>query len=167
MNAPAARPWYREPMLWLTIAIPLLTIPAGLATWYIAAHGGGSDAVGDEVRRIGQMQTADVRPDSAAARLGLSAQAEVQAGRMRVQIVLSDSGDVGALTLELRHAADAALDQVVSLEALGEGRFAAPVDALGSGAWNARLVSSDGWRLSGRLQTGAAAFALVPAVGAG
>jgi hypothetical protein len=167
MNAHVARPWYREPMLWLTIAIPLLTIPAGLATWYLAARGGSSDAVGDEVRRMGQMQIADVRPDSEAARLGLSARAQIQADRTRVEVLLSDAADAGALTLELRHSGEATRDQVVRLESLGGGRFAAQVDALGSGAWNARLVSSAGWRLSGRLEAGDAAFALGPAVGAG
>jgi hypothetical protein len=30
------RPWYREPMVWLMIAIPGLTVPAGLITLMLA-----------------------------------------------------------------------------------------------------------------------------------
>jgi hypothetical protein len=154
-------------MLWLVIALPALTVPAGLATWYLAARGNGSEAVGDEVQRIGQMQLADVRPDAQAARLAVHALATVQADRTRVEITLSgDAGD-GALTLELRHPADAARDQSVVLEALGDGHYVAHLQPLGPNAWNARLTSASGWRLGGRLEAGQSRFELVPAVGAG
>lgn len=35
---PPARPWYREAMLWMIIAIPALTFFAGLYTVWTAQH---------------------------------------------------------------------------------------------------------------------------------
>jgi len=35
----AQRPWYREPMLWLVIGIPLATVVAGITTVVIAYSG--------------------------------------------------------------------------------------------------------------------------------
>jgi hypothetical protein len=45
-NTPATtRPWHREPMVWLTISIPALTVVAGFVTLWIAmAH--NDDSVG-------------------------------------------------------------------------------------------------------------------------
>jgi hypothetical protein len=164
MHAVKERPWYREPMVWLVFTLPLLTIPAGLATWWIAAHGSGSNAsADDQARRIGQMQFADLGPDLEAARRGLAARATVQADRSRIELAIDgDAG--GTLALELQHPADPARDQRVVLETLGGGRWVAQVAPLGTEAWNLRLVSSAGWRLSGRLERGAADFALQPAV---
>jgi hypothetical protein len=163
-DAATPKPWYREPMVWLVFTLPLLTIPAGLATWWIAAQGSGSNASADEQsRRIGQMQFADLEPDLEAARHGLSAKASLQADRSRIELAI-DGDASGTLALELQHPADAARDQRVVLEALGDGRWVAQVAPLGTEAWNLRLVSSAGWRLSGRLERGAAEFVLQPAV---
>lgn len=35
----AARPWYREGMVWLVICIPLLALCAGVWTVWAATHG--------------------------------------------------------------------------------------------------------------------------------
>lgn len=167
MHARLQRPWYREPMLWLVIAIPLATIPAGLATLWLAARDPGAVASADEgARRMGQMQLADVSADLAAARRGLHGSAQVQADRTRLELRLAGPVD-GALSLHLRHAADPARDQRVPLEPLGDGRWVARVGALGRDAWNVRVESSAGWRLAGRIEHDAAAFDLVPAVAPG
>jgi hypothetical protein len=160
----ASKPWYREPMVWLVFTLPLLTIPAGLATWWIAAHGSGSNASADEQsRRVGQMQFADLEPDLEAARRGLSARATLQADRTRIELAIGGDAS-GTLALELQHPADASRDLRVTLEAIGDGRWVAHVAPLGTEAWNLRLQSSAGWRLSGRLERGADHFTLQPAV---
>ncbi len=167
MDIPMPRSWYREPMVWLVIAIPLATIPAGLTTLWLAARDPASVASADDAaRRVGQMQFADVAADLEAARRGLRGHAQVQADRRRVEVrVATVDGD--ALTLHLRHASDPLRDQRVPLEALGDGRWVARVAPLGHDAWNARGESSAGWRLAGRIEDDAPAFDLVPAVGPG
>lgn len=164
LQAAAPRPWYREPMLWLVIAIPLATIPAGLATLWLAARDPASTASADEsARRMGQMQFAEVAADVEAARLHLRGSAAVQADRTRLEVRLA--GPVqGRLELHLRHSGDPARDQRVPLESLGDGRWVARVAALGHDAWNARVESSAGWRLAGRIEHDATAFELVPAI---
>jgi hypothetical protein len=164
MHAATERPWYREPMVWLVFTLPLLTIPAGLATWWIAAHGsGGNDSADAQSRRIGQMQFADLEPDLEAARRRLSAQASLQADRSRIELAI-DGDASGTLSLELQHPADATRDQRLALESIGNGRWVAHLAPLAPDAWNLRLVSSAGWRLSGRLERGAADFVLQPAM---
>jgi hypothetical protein len=166
--AAASKPWYREPMVWLAMVIPLATIPAGLATWWIAAQGPSATATADDsVRRVGQVQVVDLEPDLAAARLGLRAGGTLLADRTRIEVLLAVDVPGSALTLELRHPADAGLDQTVALESLGNRRFVAHVRPLAGNAWNLRLVSDGGWRLNGRLAADASAFELVPAVEAG
>lgn len=168
MHAERRLPWYREPMVWLAMAIPLATIPAGLATWWIAAQGPSATATADDaVRRVGQVQVVDLGPDLAAARLGLRAGGSLLADRTRIELQLAGEAPVSTLTLELRHPADSAQDQAVVLEALGNRRYVAHVQSLAGHAWNLRLVSDGGWRLTGRLAADAASFDLVPAVEAG
>jgi hypothetical protein len=167
MDISLQRPWYREPMLWLVIAIPLLTIPAGLATLWIAASDPSATASADEAaRRMGQMQLADVSADVAAARLGIRGGASVMADRTRIEVRLAGPVD-GALVLRLRHFRDPSRDQRVPLEALGGDRWVAHVTTLGDASWNATLESDAGWRLAGRIEHGAPAFDLVPALDAG
>jgi hypothetical protein len=168
MHAERQIPWYREPMVWLAMLIPLATVPAGLATWWIAAQGPSATATADEaVRRVGQVQVIDLEPDLAAARLGLRAGGSLLADRTRIELRLMGEAPASRLTLELRHPADAGLDQVVVLESLGDRRFVAHVQPLAGHAWNLRLLSEGGWRLNGRLAADASSFDLVPAVEAG
>lgn len=158
------RPWHREPMLWLVIAIPLATIPAGLATLWLAARDPASTATADEdARRVGQMQFADLAADVEAARLHLHGSAQVQADGTRIEVRLAGPAE-GSLVLRLRHASDPMRDQRVPLEALGDGRWVARVEALGHDAWNARVEASAGWRLAGRIERDTTVFELVPAI---
>jgi uncharacterized protein len=167
MDLSLPRPWYREPMLWLVIAIPLLTVPAGLATVWIAASDPAATASADEsARRMGQMQFTDLSADLAAAQRGIRGGASVQAERTRIEVRLSGPAE-GALSLRLRHFRDPARDQRVALESLGDGRWVAHVAPLGDESWNASLESDAGWRLAGRIEHGVSAFDLVPAVDAG
>ena len=47
-NTSMARPWYHEPMVWLTIAIPAATVVAGFVTlWLAMAH--PDEAIGPTV----------------------------------------------------------------------------------------------------------------------
>ncbi|TAK53620.1 MAG: hypothetical protein EPO25_09960 [Gammaproteobacteria bacterium] len=39
-TAPPSRPWYREPMVWLVIAIPFAAVIGGLVTLGLAIRGG-------------------------------------------------------------------------------------------------------------------------------
>ncbi len=50
------RPWYREPMVWLVIALPMSAVLAGLITFWIAWQGA------DSVHNAGASPTAHQEP---------------------------------------------------------------------------------------------------------
>ena len=66
-----ARSHWRNPVMWLVVGLPLLSIVAGVGLVVTAVRTGGADPVNDPVRRVAQIQTTDLGPDAAAKRLGL------------------------------------------------------------------------------------------------
>ena len=76
------RPARREPMLWLVFGLPARVVVASLVTVWISARGGAYDRVADDVRRTAQIQTTELAPDEAAAKLGLSAVLSIQDGTL-------------------------------------------------------------------------------------
>jgi len=159
----SARSWRREPMLWLVIAIPLLTVVAGVATAVIAAQG-PPDRMDPGVRRVAQVQTSDLAPDLAAAARGISAELEVERrdGTLTLRVVGAGGND---LQLWLRHPGDARRDLSAPLLPLEGNRYRGSSGALGDGPWNLSLSGGQGaWRLSGRLPAGASRATLQPAV---
>lgn len=160
----SARGGRREPMLWLVVAIPLLTVVAGVATVVIAAQG-PPDRMDADVRRVAQMQTSDLAPDLAAAARGIAAELEVERRDGSLALRLTGVGDAAGLQLWLRHPGDARRDLRADLQPLGDDRYRAQPGALGDGPWNLSLTGEDGaWRLSGRLAGGADHATLQPAV---
>ena len=56
----------RNPVLWLVLGIPALTIVAGVWTLMVAAGNSAVDADPDPVRRTAQVQVASVEADAEA-----------------------------------------------------------------------------------------------------
>jgi hypothetical protein len=167
MHAVAPSPWYREPLVWMVFAIPLLTIPAGIATWIIAARS-PADVVGDPVRRVGQMQTIDLAPDLEAARLGLAAELTLDRQAGAIRVALAGPAERGAPRLRLEHPIDASRDRLVALGSSGEGRYSAALGDAGAETWLLTLEAADGrWRLGGRIAAGDSVARLTPALPAG
>ena len=63
---PERSPW-REPMVWMLVALPLGSVVA--SAWLIAAalRSGGDDAIADPVQGTAQIQVSDLDPDLRAA----------------------------------------------------------------------------------------------------
>lgn len=161
----ATRAWWR-PELWLVLGIPLLTIAGGLWTLYVASGGDLSDeGAHADVRRTAQVQTADLTPDLAAARAGLSAQLQVDRARGEVRVQLPREADArDAPELQFLHSLQSGRDLRARLQPRDGAWFAKLAPDAGS-RW--RVVLADGdrrWRLVGTLPRGGAALALQPAV---
>jgi uncharacterized protein len=161
----SARPWYREPMLALVIGLPATAVIAGIATLVLAIR--SADDAGDlRVHRVAQVQTTDIAPDRAAAQLGLSAVATIDAGGVvRLAFAYTATGDT-TLTLRLRHGTDPRRDRDVTLSRVEDSAWAGLLSGpLTAGAYNAELEPGDGaWRLVGRLEDGAVRVPLAAAV---
>lgn len=163
-----ARSLAREPVAWLMLGLPLLTLVAIVATIRVASHD-AVDASHATTRRIAQVQIEDLSFDTEAARRGLLATLEADATDGSLVVTLPADVDAygvsDELVLTLVHPIDAARDQHVSL--LRDKRrwtgMAAP--ARSAQAWGVELADAgQHWRLKGRLARNASRAVLAPAV---
>ena len=83
------RPFWREPMMWLVIGLPLLSVVAGVLLLTLAVRD-SSDSVGDLVQRTAQIQVSDLSPDARARDLRLSAIVRIDEGYVEVLPVTGD-----------------------------------------------------------------------------
>lgn len=162
----AGLPWYRAPTLWLALALPLVTVVAGVVTYRIAAEG-ASDAEPDDVRRVAQMQTADLGRDQKALQLGLNARATIDRDSGTVRVQLQGAAGEAALMMHFTHQTQAQFDQSVALERGADGTWTGVLQSPLMGACNVALAPLNGaWRVVGRLGAGAVELRLAPALGA-
>ena len=169
MNANASAestrsPW-RQPMVWLLVAIPLLAVAATVALVVVAGGPGATDDIAEPVKRTAQVQVADLGPDAHARTLGLSALVRSDKGVVEVLPVAGDFDRHAPLTLALRHPTLAAKDRLLVLSPSATGwRARAQVD-LGHD-WNVQVAGANRgtWRLQGRWPATQAAVYVAPAV---
>jgi uncharacterized protein len=170
---------WRNPMLWLIVALPTAVIVAGFATLAIAITSGGNDAISDNVRRTAQIQTTELGPDERAAALKLSAVLSVHTtdGTQALEVlpatgVLFDSASIEGralraqpLRLLLQHPTRAAEDRELRLLPTANGwRVAFTLD--GSHDWRLQVLPEGGaWRLHARLPAGQRGVLLAPSLG--
>ena len=164
MNERSRSPW-RVPVFWLVVGLPLLSIVAGVGLVIIAVRSGGADVVSDPVQRVSQIQTTDLGPDEAAAKLGLSAVLRVEDGVVEVLPATGKFGGGTALQLVLEHPTRQSDDLRLELLPQGPGwRVQQAVD--GEHDWVVQLRDGEGrWRLHGRLPKQQHAARLSPSLG--
>lgn len=157
-------PW-RQPMVWLLIAIPLLAVVSTTGLIVVAGGPGATDDIAEPVKRTAQVQVADLGADARAQRMGLSAIVRLAKGTLEVLPVTGAFDRRAALTLALRHPTLAAKDRVIVLAPSDTGwRADAAVD-LGHD-WNVQLAPRDArWRLQGRWPARQQAMYVSPTVG--
>ncbi|MDI1252129.1 FixH family protein [Thermomonas sp.] len=164
------RAW-KEPMVWLVVALPALAVVASIALLVAAARSSGNnDMVADKVQHTGQIQEADIGPDARAMELKLGAVLQSEDGMLRVFPAGGEFLRSQPLHLQLLH--PNRQDDDVSLTLLpDELGWHVKYTADSGHDWNARL--SDGnagaggnWRLRGRLPRGQRATHLGPALDA-
>ncbi|GAB3512612.1 FixH family protein [Pseudoxanthomonas daejeonensis] len=156
---------WRNPVMWLVVGLPLLSIVAGVGLLVIATRTGGADAVNDPVRRVAQIQTTDLGPDAEAGKRGLSAVLRVEDGIVEVLPATGDFVRGQPLRLVLEHPARKAEDLHLELVPEGPGwRLQQAVDPQHD--WVVQLQAADGsWRLHGRLPKQQHAARLAPSLG--
>ena len=161
-NSPSPRPWYREPLVWLVLAIPAAAVLAGVAM-LVLANATWDGLVDDDYYQRGLQINRSLARDAEAARLGLEAAVVFPAAGV-VEARLSVAGDAAAalsgdrLNLRFARAARAGSDVRTFLTRDAGGVWRGALPALASGKWYVEL-GNDNWRL--------AAPARLPAVSAG
>ena len=144
--------WYREPWVWLMIALPMTAVIASMFTIYLAVSTADGLVVDDYYKR-GKAINMDLARDAAAARYQLKASIDLDLRDNRVQIVLQSPAMTlpATLNFSLLHPTQAGYDQVLVLQHSGDGVYTGAIDEVGRGNWYLQLEADD-WRLSGNMR---------------
>ena len=144
------RHWYREPLMWLVVGVPALTVVAGIVTLVLATLG-GDVVVRDDFRREGLAIYADPQRDAAAAEAGARASLSFDTGARQLRATVSlERGELpDRLLVVLSHAARSELDRMVSLRRVDDA-YTGTLEPLPGGRWYVELTPPNrGWRLRG------------------
>lgn len=152
MSLFAQRPstWWREPMVWLIIALPLAAVVGSLITWWIAAR--GADAlVAEDYYKQGLAIHQTLEREARAAALGLAAELRVQDGVLRLLLEGRLERYPDKLQLTLVHPTRQELDLALDLPAFARGEYRAVLPPMPAGQRRLILQSAEqNWRLTGR-----------------
>lgn len=152
MNAIAQRKshWWREPMVWLIIALPLTAVVASLITWWIAARG-ADPLVAEDYYKQGMAIHQTLERESRAAALGMSAELQARGGELRVHLDGRLDAYPDQLQLTLVHPSRQELDLTLVLPATALGEYRAALPPMPAGQRRLILESTrQDWRLTGR-----------------
>ncbi len=156
--------FWREPMLWLVIGLPLASVVAGVGLVIVASRSGSSDSLAEDVQRVAQIQTTDMGPDHEAGTRKLSAIVRIEEGVLEVIPVTGEFDRKAPLRLTLLHPAQAQGDRVLELLPSARG-WQLQVVLDDAHDWKLQLQPADArWRLKGRLPRQQHAARLAPSV---
>jgi len=152
MNTPTTnQPWYRQPLVWMLIVIPLSAVLGGISMIYLAVTT-DDGLVNDDYYRLGKEINLSLERDLEAKRLGLQAQFTIDTDKGIVLLTLNNNIQAGTLKLSLLHATRANHDQHIDLTLTPDGQHHGLVKKLIPGKWYVQLHTQE-WRLSGELQS--------------
>ena len=157
------QPWYRQPLVWMLIAIPLSAVLAGIVTIYLAVTTDDGLVV-DDYYKQGLAINRQIERDQAATHLQLAADIEIDTATGFIKVMF-DKGllETYPLTLDLglRHATQQQQDNVITLQHGMDDQYVGAVSqdaykGIRNGVWHVELShSKDGeigaWRLSRRV----------------
>ena len=166
MAANSTRPssWYREPLVWMVLAIPAAAVVAG-AVMLVLANTTWDGLVADDYYQRGLQINRSLARDAEASRLGLEADVSFPApGVVEVRLSSVDGVAPAAassrLDLRFARAGRAGADVEVSMHRDTGGTWRGALPALPAGKWYAEL-GNDRWRLAGPAWMPASAGTLV------
>ena len=149
-NSPRPPPWYREPLVWMVLAIPATAVLGGVVM-LVLANLTWDGLVADDYYRQGMQINRSLARDAEAARLGLAATLTFPAPGV-VEVRLADSHGTAAaggerLTLRFAHATRSGADVRVRLTRSADGGWRGTLPPLPPGKWYAELGNGQ-WRLT-------------------
>jgi len=150
--SPPGEAWYRQPLVWMLIAIPVSAVLMGVVIIVLAIRTDDGLVVDDYYRRGKEINRVIVR-DEAAARYGVAASINLDTGKQTV-IVKFSKGRLpelpSRLDLSFYHATRSGVDRKVQIVPTREGYYYGLLPDLPPGRWHAQLEGGD-WRLTGSL----------------
>lgn len=142
-------PWYRQGWPWFLIALPALTVIAGVVTAWLAVTTNDGLVVDDYYKQGLAIQQTMARSQRAA-ELGLEAQLRLGAEAFELQLTSRAAEAVpDRLRITFSHPTRPGMDQALTLEG-HQGRYSAPLRGLTSGRWDIQIEDeARTWRLNG------------------
>ena len=154
MNTTDKLPWFKQPLVWMVIAIPAVSVVVGLALLVFSLRI-DLGLVSDDYYQRGKAINADLSKDKRARALGYRGAISYDKTQPAVAVVITSATAAklpAVVTLDIMHATRGGLDIQRRLRADSPGFFQAALAApLPHGAWEIRLRAED-WRIHGRLQ---------------
>ena len=144
--------WYREPMVWMVIMIPLSAVIMGaiMLTLAVSTYDG---LVSDDYYKKGLQINRSMERDALAASHDLTGEVVLGAPGEMVEVSLAGNARFQApeiVHLRLFHTTRPGLDRHLVMRRVASGHYIASLSRLEPGAWYAQL-DADGWRLKARL----------------
>ena len=150
-NSTNQRPWYREPMVWMVIMIPLTSVLVGMGMLTMAIRSYDGLVVDDYYKRgkeinrvLKRTHTSEEYNISAILNLSIKNQAVVTLSH-NSEFIAPDK-----IRFNLFHRTRAGFDQTVSLQRYADGLYRGDFDTPESGIWLAQ-VETEQWRIGGQL----------------
>ena len=153
MTSPAPTRWYREPLVWMLIAIPGSAVVVGMFMLVVSIQGFDGMVIDDYYKRGMEINRVLDR-DRAATQHGLGASMSLHSGGL--SLVLHAEPDFAmpaTLSLGAFHSTRGGIDRKLTLVRGADGLYRTDFAPLADGAWNLQ-VEADDWRLVGRLDAG-------------
>lgn len=145
------KPWYKQGWPWFVISFPLLTVVAGIATYFIAANQPHSMVQDDYFKKglainqsIGKLQLAKDKM------LVANIRADKESNLITIDL---EGNNISAKRLNLffSHPTQTAKDHIVTLENLSSTQFIGELPKLSQAYWHIRLADiDDNWHLKAR-----------------
>ncbi len=157
-------PWYREPWVWLVVALPAAAVAGGIVTLVLATSG-SDELVRDDFRKEGLAIYLDPERDEAARRAGARAHLDLDrsAGSLRASVTLEQSSPPRELIVLLSHATRAEYDRMLTLRNVAPGEYASSLESLPPGHWYVEITPADrSWRLRGDFRDAESSVELAP-----
>jgi len=150
-NEQDIRPWYREPMVWLVIAIPLSSVIYG--TFFLIVSITSFDGmVVDDYYKVGKQINRELKRDKAALAHGLTAQVMIENRTVTVFIqAAQDYAPPPVLEIRFIYSTRADIDKEIFVEQVSPGIYKGSIPELEIGRWNVQIASDD-WRLLGSMR---------------
>ncbi|NJD26286.1 MAG: hypothetical protein FIB06_12885 [Betaproteobacteria bacterium] len=148
------KPWYKERWPWILMAGPAVVVVAGIATLWLAIVS-NDGLVTDDYYKQGLAVNQRLQRDQLAGSMGLHADLMRAGTGVRLLIKASEfQGFPAELSLRLAHPTRAGQDQLVRLQAEGQGFYGGRLSADISGRWLVSIEDPAGkWRLQGEWQS--------------
>ena len=142
------RKWFREPWVWLLIALPASAVLGGMVTIWIAVDSDDGLVVDDYYKR-GLEINKKLDRDRAANKYDLVANVQISEGQNMIQVRFDANDEFvmpTKITLSFLHPTMKGQDQLLVLQAVGKGIYAGALPSLIYGKWYLQIEADD-WRL--------------------